>query len=87
MTGGKCSRNIRSLGGAASITEGFEDTGGDRLIDWVGEFNSFIVPFAPFGIATVSRQVPPQLYDFLYAQAFSDPACLKMIIDWESSDV
>ena len=22
-----------------------------------------------------------------YAQAFSDPACLKMIIDWESSDV
>ena len=30
------------------------NTGGDRLIDWVGEFNSYIVPFAPFGIATVS---------------------------------
>ena len=43
------------------------NTGGDRLIDWVGEFNSYIVPFAPFGIATVSRQVPPWLYEFLYA--------------------
>jgi len=43
------------------------NTGGDRLIDWVGEFNSYLVPFAPFGIATVSRQVPPWLYEFLYA--------------------
>ena len=31
------------------------NTGGDRLIDWVGEFNSYLVPFAPFGMATVSR--------------------------------
>ncbi|MGB7818284.1 MAG: Calx-beta domain-containing protein, partial [Ornithinibacter sp.] len=43
------------------------NTGGDRLIDWIGEFNSYIVPFAPFGIATVSRQVPPALFEFLYA--------------------
>ena len=42
------------------------NTGGDRLIDWVGEFNSYLVPFAPFGLGTVSRQVPPALYDFLY---------------------
>lgn len=48
------------------------NTGGDRLIDWVGEYNSYIVPFSPFGIATVSRQVPPHLYDFLWAQAASD---------------
>ena len=27
------------------------NTGGDRLIDWVGEFNSYLVPFAPFGDA------------------------------------
>src|SRR5262249_57430677 len=47
---------------------------GDRLIDWVGEFNSYIVPFAPFGIATVSRQVEPQLPEFLYALSFSQGA-------------
>jgi Ca2+-binding RTX toxin-like protein len=43
------------------------NTGGDRMIDWVGEFNSYIAPFAPFGVAAVSRQVPPGLYEFLYA--------------------
>ena len=31
------------------------NTGGDRLIDWVGEFNSYIVPFSPFGAFTISR--------------------------------
>ena len=31
------------------------NTGGDRLIDWVGEFNRYLVPFAPFGLGTVSR--------------------------------
>ncbi|MFZ0529420.1 MAG: HYR domain-containing protein [Propionicimonas sp.] len=43
------------------------NTEGDRLIDWIGEFNSYIVPFAPFGIAAVSRQRPPALDQFLYA--------------------
>ena len=57
-------------GGGLDILIG--NTKGDRLIDWVGEFNSYIVPFAPFGVATVSRQVPPHLFDFLYAQAFGD---------------
>jgi Ca2+-binding RTX toxin-like protein len=56
----------RAVGGAGrDVLIG--NTGGDRLIDWVGEFNSYIVPFAPFGIATVSRQVPPALFEFLYA--------------------
>ncbi|GGO80245.1 hypothetical protein GCM10011348_16530 [Marinobacterium nitratireducens] len=58
--------------GGAGLDILIGNTKGDRLIDWVGEFNSFIVPFAPFGIATVSRQVPPHLFDFLFAQAFSD---------------
>jgi hypothetical protein len=58
--------------GGAGLDILIGNTGGDRLIDWVGEFNSYIVPFAPFGIATVSRQVPPHLYEFLYAQALSD---------------
>ncbi len=42
------------------------NTGGDRLIDWVGEFNSFLTPFGPFGASTVSRGVPPHLIEFLY---------------------
>ena len=55
----------RAFGGAGrDVLIG--NTGGDRLIDWTGEFNSYIVPFAPFGAATVSRQVPPALYEFLY---------------------
>ncbi|MEX2149864.1 MAG: LEPR-XLL domain-containing protein [Steroidobacteraceae bacterium] len=50
------------------------NTGGDRLIDWSGEFNSYIVPFAPFGNFTVSRTIQPQLPDFLYALSASDGA-------------
>ena len=46
--------------GGAGLDVLVGNTGGDRLIDWVGEFNSYIVPFAPFGAATVSRQVPPR---------------------------
>ena len=50
------------------------NTGGDRLIDEVGEFNTFLVPFAPFGTATVSRTLQPQLPEFLYALSASDGA-------------
>ncbi|MBD2449019.1 DUF4347 domain-containing protein [Nostoc sp. FACHB-152] len=31
------------------------NTGGDRLIDWNGEFNSYFVPFSQFGAPTVIR--------------------------------
>jgi hypothetical protein len=60
--------------GGAGLDILIGNTGGDRLIDWVGEYNSYIVPFAPFGIATVSRQVPPALFDFLYALSASQGA-------------
>ena len=50
------------------------NTGGDRLIDWVGEFNSYLVPFAPFGMGTVSRTLQPQLADYLYALSAADGA-------------
>jgi Ca2+-binding RTX toxin-like protein len=53
--------------GGAGIDILIGNTGGDRLIDWVGEHNSYLVPFSPFGIATVSRQVMPWLPEFLYA--------------------
>ena len=60
--------------GGAGLDVLIANTGADRLIDWVGEFNSYIVPFAPFGIDTVSRQVPPWLYEFLYALSASQGA-------------
>ena len=38
----------------------------DRLIDWAGNFNTYIVPFAPWGQPTVSRQVSPHIMTYLY---------------------
>jgi Ca2+-binding RTX toxin-like protein len=46
----------------------------DRLIDWVGEFNTYITPFAPFGTQTVNRQFLPALRDFLLAVSRSQGA-------------
>jgi Ca2+-binding RTX toxin-like protein len=63
----------RAYGGAGRDVL-IANTGGDRLIDWVGEFNSYLVPFAPFGMATVSRTLQPQLAEFLYALSASDGA-------------
>lgn len=63
----------RAYGGAGRDVL-IANTGGDRLIDWVGEFNSFLVPFAPFGQATVSRTLQPQLAEFLLALSKSDGA-------------
>ncbi len=63
----------RAYGGAGrDILIG--NTGGDRLIDWVGEYNSYLVPYAPFGQASVSRTLQPFLPEFLYAQAKADGA-------------
>ena len=63
----------RAYGGAGRDVL-IANTGGDRLIDWVGEFNSYLVPFAPFGLGTVSRTLQPQLQDFLYGLSASDGA-------------
>ncbi|NNL87717.1 MAG: hypothetical protein HKP25_01490, partial [Marinicaulis sp.] len=50
------------------------NTGADRSIDWVGEFNSYIVPFSPFGAFHISRTLQPQLEDYLEALSDSDGA-------------
>ena len=63
----------RAFGGAGRDRL-IANTGGDRLIDWAGEFNSYIVPFAPFGRGTVSRALQPQISEFLYALSKSDGA-------------
>ena len=57
------------------------NTGGDRLIDWVGEFNSYLVPFAPFGMSTVSRSLQPQLAEYLYALSAADGADPTRAVD------
>jgi Ca2+-binding RTX toxin-like protein len=46
----------------------------DRILDWVGEFNGYYVPFNPFGQSTVVRQISQQLVTFLYALSKSDGA-------------
>ena len=50
------------------------NTTGDRLIDWTGEFNSYIVPFSPFGVGTVSRSLQPRLKQYLYDLSEADGA-------------
>ena len=61
----------RAYGGAGKDVL-IANTGGDRLIDWVGEYNSYLVPFSEFGMATVSRTLQPGLHYFLYADSLSD---------------
>ncbi|MGY3658239.1 hypothetical protein [Bradyrhizobium sp. USDA 376] len=61
----------RAYGGAGKDVL-IANTGGDRLIDWVGEYNSYLVPFSEFGMATVSRTMQPFLHHFLYAESLSD---------------
>ena len=41
------------------------NTGGDRLIDWVGEFNSFLVPFSPFGAFAITRELARGMIRFV----------------------
>jgi hypothetical protein len=43
-------------------------------MDWAGEFNSFIVPYAPFGRFTISRSPQPQTFDYLYDLSEADGA-------------
>ena len=47
------------------------NTAQDRMFDWHGEFNTFVVPFAPFGIPTVNRLFSPDTRDFIRALAFA----------------
>jgi Ca2+-binding RTX toxin-like protein len=47
---------------------------GDRLIDWVGEFDTYLVPFTSGAGATVSRSLQPQLAEFLQALSAGDGA-------------
>ena len=50
------------------------NTGGDRLIDWNGEFNSYWMPYNPFGAPAVSRSMAPAIETFLLALSKSQGA-------------
>jgi Ca2+-binding RTX toxin-like protein len=53
-----------SFGGAGLDVLIF-NTGGDRSFDWIGEFNSYIAPYAPFGNPEVDRLISPHCVKFL----------------------
>jgi Ca2+-binding RTX toxin-like protein len=50
------------------------DQTGDRLIDWLGNFNTFVVPFKSFGEPVIIRSPAPQMQQFLLDLAASDGA-------------
>ncbi len=54
------------------------NTNGDRLIDWTGEYNTFITPFSQFGVASVSRLLQPSLPEYLLALAESNGADMTL---------
>jgi hypothetical protein len=62
-----------SFGGAGRDVH-LGNTAGDRQIDWVGEFNTYVVPFPPFGMPTRSDQLLPALPQYLYDLSKSDGA-------------
>jgi Ca2+-binding RTX toxin-like protein len=51
--------------GGAGLDVMIANTGKDRLFDWSGEFNSYVVPFSPFGSPTSNRAVSPHIKDFI----------------------
>ena len=47
---------------------------GDRLIDWVGNFNTYVLPYTSFGVNTISRNLKSKLFEFLYDLSRADGA-------------
>jgi Ca2+-binding RTX toxin-like protein len=45
---------------------------GDRLIDWVGDFNRYVLPYISFGANTISRNLKSKLFEFLYDLSRAD---------------
>ncbi|HEX7167002.1 MAG TPA: Calx-beta domain-containing protein [Acidimicrobiales bacterium] len=41
------------------------NTGADRMMDWVGEYNSYLVPFSPYGAFAISRMISPAIQQYL----------------------
>jgi hypothetical protein len=54
------------------------NTAQDRMFDWHGEFNSYFVPFSPFGVPTVNRLFSPDVRDLMRELAFAAGADLTL---------
>ena len=50
------------------------NTGADRLVDWAGEFNTYLVPYSNYGLPTVVRLPNPAIKTFLLQLSKSDGA-------------
>ncbi|HTE37397.1 MAG TPA: hypothetical protein VK630_12710, partial [Reyranella sp.] len=61
------------------------NTGGDRMVDWNGEFNTFVLPYNPFGLPTVSRGLAPALEVFMSALSKSQGADPTLALQYGSS--
>ena len=46
----------------------------DRLIDWAGDFNAYLLPFVPGTAGTITKEALPNLPEFLYALSRDDGA-------------
>jgi hypothetical protein len=57
------------------------NNGGDQMYDWLGEFNSYIIPMSPFGPQTVTRIPSPSVEQFLYDLSASDGADMTRAAD------
>ncbi|TDG15222.1 LEPR-XLL domain-containing protein [Seongchinamella unica] len=68
------SRGADMAYGGAGRDVMINNSGADRMIDWVGEFNSYVTPYAPFGQFSVSRSLQPQLQEYLLDLSESDGA-------------
>src|SRR5262249_3639019 len=55
------------------------NSGYDRMFDWGGEFNSFIVPFARFGEPTINRKPSPSVMAFLAALSAASGADSNLV--------
>jgi Ca2+-binding RTX toxin-like protein len=71
--------------GGAGLDVTILNTNGDRGIDWVGEFNTFLTPYAQFGGNSVQRSFNPTLENFLYALSKSQGADQTLAAQYSSS--
>jgi hypothetical protein len=63
------------------------NTGGDRLVDWNGEQNTFVLPYNPFGLPTVSRGLAPSLEVFMIALSKSQGADPTLAAQYNSDSL
>jgi Ca2+-binding RTX toxin-like protein len=63
------------------------NTGGDRMVDWNGEQNTFVLPYNPFGLPTVSRGLAPDLEVFMIALSKSQGADPTLAAQYNSNSL